>query len=173
MDCVSICCRTRSSLPRRQHCDQAELHRDSIRWRSPLVLCSQVRKSNAEHLPPLQMILRSGVRGVLVELGAVSTGTAQWRRAIDALSRRSDKEGHGFKHFCYMGTSVALQKSLTQAIDLHAHELVARSTSHVTDPRDAALKKLREEEASPRTNTSATTPFGKGDRTNAERTAID
>ena len=92
----------------------------------------------------MQCVQRSGVRGALIECGAITTGTSQWRRAIDTIARRSDKNGHALKHFCYFGTSVALQKSNTQAIDLHAHELITRLTAHVVDAKDHALKKLRE-----------------------------
>ena len=51
----------------------------------------------------------------------------------------------GYKHYCYLGTSVALQKSLLQALDLHAHELVAQGLQRLHDANDHALKKLNTE----------------------------
>ena len=43
----------------------------------------------------------------------------QWRRGVEMVSRHNY-----YKHYCYL-LSVALQKSLLQALDLHAHELIA------------------------------------------------
>ena len=44
-----------------------------------------------------------------------------------------------------MGTSVSLQKSLLQALDFHAHELLAKRLGSVQDQKDHALKKLHAE----------------------------
>ena len=80
---------------------------------------------------PLELTLRAGVRAVLVELGSVTARSAQWRRGIQMINRKDE-----FKHYCYLGTSVALQKSLLQALDLHAHQLIAqRLTELVRAPR--------------------------------------
>ena len=59
---------------------------------------------------PLEITLRAGVRALLVELGTVTPHTVQWRRAVDMVN-----DSGGYKHYCYLGTSVALQKSLLQA----------------------------------------------------------
>jgi len=77
---------------------------------------------------------------VLVELGAVTPHSVQWRRAIDMVSTKDV-----YKHYCYLGTSVALQKSLLQSLDLHAHELLAQQLQRVHDGNDHALKKLNAE----------------------------
>jgi len=92
------------------------------------------------NMHPLEITLRAGVRAVLVELGAITQHSVQWRRAIEMVSHRD-----GYKHYCYLGTSVALQKSLLQALDLHAHELIAQQLQPVQDQNDAALKKLYSE----------------------------
>ena len=89
----------------------------------------------------LELTLRAGVRAVLVELGSIAAHTTQWRRGIDFISRQQN----GHKHYCYMGTSVSLQKSLLQALDLHAHELLSKRLAHVQDPKDHAMKKLHGE----------------------------
>ena len=89
---------------------------------------------------PLEVTLRAGVRAVLVELGTITPHTVQWRRAIDMVSDRDL-----YKQYCYLGTSVALQKSLLQALDLHAHELVVKQCSRLVDGADAALKKLHDD----------------------------
>ncbi|KOO25789.1 VCBS protein [Chrysochromulina tobinii] len=89
---------------------------------------------------PLELTLRAGVRAVLVELGSVTARSAQWRRGIQMVARKDE-----FKHYCYLGTSVALQKSLLQALDLHAHQLIAQRLSELQDPNDHALKKLHSE----------------------------
>mmetsp|Transcript_48403 Transcript_48403/g.104896 ORF Transcript_48403/g.104896 Transcript_48403/m.104896 type:complete len:882 (+) Transcript_48403:189-2834(+) len=89
---------------------------------------------------PLELTLRVGVRAVLVELGAITPHSVQWRRAIDMVSERD-----GYKHYCYLGTSVALQKSLLQALDLHAHELLAQQLQSVQDVNDHTLKRLHVE----------------------------
>ena len=89
---------------------------------------------------PLELTLRAGVRAVLVELGSVTARSAQWRRGIQMVARKDE-----FKHYCYLGTSVALQKSLLQALDLHAHQLIAQRLSELQDPNDHSLKKLHSE----------------------------
>lgn len=60
-------------------------------------------------IAPLEISLRPGVRGVMIELGSVTARSAQWRRGIQMVGLKDT-----FKHYCYMGTSVALQKSLLQ-----------------------------------------------------------
>jgi len=82
---------------------------------------------------PLEITLRAGVRALLVELGTVTPHTLQWRRAVDMVNQSG-----GYKHYCYLGTSVALQKSLLQALDLHAHELVVKGCARVHDRADLA-----------------------------------
>mmetsp|Transcript_30071 Transcript_30071/g.93935 ORF Transcript_30071/g.93935 Transcript_30071/m.93935 type:complete len:897 (-) Transcript_30071:175-2865(-) len=94
---------------------------------------------------PLEITLRAGVRALLVELGTVTPHTLQWRRAVDMVNQSG-----GYKHYCYLGTSVALQKSLLQALDLHAHELVVKGCARVHDRADLALRKLHEEMAQKR-----------------------
>ena len=89
----------------------------------------------------LELTLRTGVRAVLVELGSIAAHTTQWRRAIDLISRQEN----GHKHYAYMGTSVSLQKSLLQALDFHAHELLAKRLAGVQDQKDHAMKKLHTE----------------------------
>ena len=89
----------------------------------------------------LELTLRTGVRAVLVELGSIAAHTTQWRRAIDLISRQEN----GHKHYAYMGTSVSLQKSLLQALDFHAHELLAKRLAGVQDQKDHAMKKLHAE----------------------------
>jgi len=89
---------------------------------------------------PLEITLRAGVRAVLVELGSVTARSAQWRRGIQMVNRKDE-----FKRYCYLGTSVALQKSLLQALDLHAHQLIAQRLSELHDPNDHSLKKLHVE----------------------------
>ena len=69
---------------------------------------------------PLELTLRPGVRAVLVELGSMLRHSPQWRRGVEMVSRHNC-----YKHYCYLGTSVALQKSLLQALDLHAHQLIS------------------------------------------------
>ena len=64
----------------------------------------------------------------------------QWRRGVEMVSRHNC-----YKHYCYLGTSVALQKSLLQALDLHAHELIAKRLQGTHDHNDHALKKLHAE----------------------------
>ena len=59
---------------------------------------------------PLELTLRPGVRAVLVELGSMLRHSPQWRRGVEMVSRHNC-----YKHYCYLGTSVALQKSLLQA----------------------------------------------------------
>jgi hypothetical protein len=86
---------------------------------------------------PLELTLRAGVRAVLVELGSVTARSAQWRRGIQMVNKKDE-----FKHYCYLGTSVALQKSLLQALDLHAHQLIAQRLHELHDPNDHSLKKL-------------------------------
>jgi hypothetical protein len=86
---------------------------------------------------PLELTLRAGVRAVLVELGSVTARSAQWRRGIQMVTKKDE-----FKHYCYLGTSVALQKSLLQALDLHAHQLIAQRLHELHDPNDHSLKKL-------------------------------
>ena len=58
---------------------------------------------------PLELTLRPGVRAVLVELGSMLRHSPQWRRGVEMVSRHNC-----YKHYCYLGTSVALQKSLLQ-----------------------------------------------------------
>ena len=58
---------------------------------------------------PLELTLRPGVRAVLVELGSMLRHSPQ-RRGVEMVSRHNC-----YKHYCYLGTSVALQKSLLQA----------------------------------------------------------
>ena len=91
---------------------------------------------------PLEMTLRVGVRGVLVELGTVVHHSEQWRRAVDMISSKQ-----AYKHYCYLGTSVSLQKSLLQALDMYAHDLIHQKLklSHVNDTVDYSLKKLEDE----------------------------
>ena len=89
---------------------------------------------------PLELTLRAGVRAVLVELGSVTARSAQWRRGIQMVNKKDE-----FKHYCYLGTSVALQKSLLQALDLHAHQLIAQRLHELHDPNDHSLKKLHTE----------------------------
>jgi len=88
-------------------------------------------------ISPLEISLRGGVRAVVVELGSVTARSAQWRRGIQMVGVKD-----AFKHYCYMGTSVALQKSLLQALDLHAHQLISQRLQDVHDPNDYTLKKL-------------------------------
>ena len=87
----------------------------------------------------LELTLRMGVRAVLVELGSIAAHTTQWRRAIDLISRQ--KNGH--KHYAYMGTSVSLQKSLLQALDFHAHELLAKRLAGVNDQKVRVRVRVR------------------------------
>ena len=89
---------------------------------------------------PLELTLRPGVRAVLVELGSMLRHSPQWRRGVEMVSRHNC-----YKHYCYLGTSVALQKSLLQALDLHAHELIAKRLQGTHDHNDHALKKLHAE----------------------------
>ena len=89
---------------------------------------------------PLELTLRAGVRAVLVELGSITARSAQWRRGIQMVNKKDE-----FKHYCYLGTSVALQKSLLQALDLHAHQLIAQRLHELHDPNDHSLKKLHTE----------------------------
>jgi len=70
----------------------------------------------------------------------VTARSSQWRRGIQMVGVKDT-----FKHYCYMGTSVALQKSLLQALDLHAHQLIAQRLQDVHDPNDFTLKKLHSE----------------------------
>lgn len=98
-----------------------------------------IYKRNAV-ISPLEITLRAGVRAVVVELGGVIPRSSQWRRGIQMVSTKD-----AFKHYCYSGTSVALQKSLLQALDLHAHQLIWQRLQDVTDPNDYSLKKLHSE----------------------------
>lgn len=91
-------------------------------------------------ITPLEITLRAGVRAVVVEPGGVTARSSQWRRGIQMVSMKDT-----FKHYCYMGTSVALQKSLLQALDLHAHHMIAQRLQDVHDPNDFSLKKLHTE----------------------------
>jgi len=97
-----------------------------------------LKRNSTTH--PLEITLRAGVRAVLVELGSVTARSAQWRRGIQMVNRKDE-----FKRYCYLGTSVALQKSLLQALDLHAHQLIAQRLSELHDPNDHSLKKLHQE----------------------------
>ena len=108
----------------------------AVRANSVTTMDALLKRNSATH--PLELTLRAGVRAVLVELGSVTARSSQWRRGIEMVTRKD-----AFKHYCYMGTSVALQKSLLQALDLHAHQLIAQRLHEVHDPNDYSLKKLQ------------------------------
>tara|TARA_B100000513_G_scaffold123109_2_gene54532 strand:+ start:2520 stop:5243 length:2724 start_codon:yes stop_codon:yes gene_type:complete len=113
---------------------------NSVAARTPQQPCMDAMLKHNRTTHPLEITLRAGVRAVLVELGTITPHSVQWRRAIDMVS-----ETDRYKHYCYMGTSVSLQKSLLQAIDLHAHELLSQQLQRVNDPNDHALKRLHSE----------------------------
>ena len=113
---------------------------NSVASRAHHTCCADAVLKRNVSAHPLEITLRAGVRAVLVELGAITPLTVQWRRAIDMVSLRD-----AYKHYCYLGTSVALQKSLLQALDLHTHRLIVGQLGRLEDHADHALKKLHAE----------------------------
>lgn len=113
---------------------------NSIAARTGMQSCMDATFKRITVTNPLEITLRAGVRAVLVELGAITPHSVQWRRGIDMVA-----QGDSYKHYCYLGTSVSLQKSLLQALDLHSHELIATQLQRVHDQNDHALKKLHSE----------------------------